>query len=573
MEISMEQKKATEVVQRKKGGYRTLPFIIANETFEKVANVGLHVNMILYLLQEYHFDPATAAIAIFLWNAASNFLPIFGAFLSDSWLGRFRVIAFGTAIDLVGLVVLWLTAIIRHARPECHEEPCAKATAPQLVFLFSSLALMALGAGGVRSSTLAFTADQISNPENPQSERTMKSFFNWYYVSVGVSITVSVIFIVYIQVKAGWVVGFGIPVGLMTFSAVMFFLGTSMYVKVKPNKSLLTGFAQVIVAAWRNRYLPLPPKNSDIWYFHNGSNLVQPTSKARYLNKACMIKNREKDLDSDGMPIDPWSLCTVRQVEELKAIIKVLPIWSTGIIFSTTISQQSFSVVQATTMDRMVFHKDIPSTSFSAFIIITLTAWVVVYDRILVPLFPKGRGLTVKQRMGIGVAISSLATLVAALVETKRRNKAIREGFIDKPKGVVNMSAMWLVPQYCLYGLAEGLNFIGQIEFYYSQFPNAMSSIAVSLCTFGYGVGNLVGSLIVKIVQDVTGRGGKDSWLASNINRGHYDYYYAFLFILNLVNLLCFFICSKAYGSTGDIQIWDEHVETRVISKKENDSK
>ena len=42
--------------------------LLANETFEKVANVGLHVNMILYLLQEYHFDPATPAIVIFLWN-------------------------------------------------------------------------------------------------------------------------------------------------------------------------------------------------------------------------------------------------------------------------------------------------------------------------------------------------------------------------------------------------------------------------------------------------------------------------------------------------------------------------
>ncbi|KHN41645.1 protein NRT1/ PTR FAMILY 1.2-like [Glycine soja] len=565
---SMEQKKATELVERKKGGYRTIPFIIANETFEKVANVGLHVNMILYLLQEYHFDPATGAIIIFLWNALSNFFPIFGAFLSDSWLGRFRVIALGIVIDLVGLVVLWLTAIFRHARPQCDVEPCANPTTLQLLFLFSSLALMALGAGGIRPCTLAFTADQINNPENPHNERTMKSLFNWYYASVGISVTVSMTFIVYIQVKAGWVVGFGIPVVLMTFSAIMFFLGSCLYKKVKPNKSLLTSLAQVIVAAWKNRHLPISPKNSDIWYFHNGSNLVQPTGKARFLNKACMMKNREKDLDSGEMPIDPWSLCTVRQVEELKAIIKVLPIWSTGIILATSISQQSFSIVQAQTMNRVVFHMTIPPTNFAAFIILTLTIWVVVYDRILVPLFPKERVLTVKQRMGIGLLISCLATLVAALVERKRRNEAIKEGFIDNPKGVVNMSAMWLVPQYCLYGLAEGLNIIGQIEFYYSQFPKTMSSIAVSLCALGIGMGNVLGSLIVKVVKDGTKRGGEASWLASNINRGHYDYYYALLFILNLVNLLCFFIWSRIYGSTRDIKNWEEEVDTRVLEKE-----
>ncbi|CAJ1936989.1 unnamed protein product [Sphenostylis stenocarpa] len=562
----MEEKKAIEPVERKKGGYRTIPLIIANETFEKVAIVGLRVNMILYLLQEYHFDPATAAIVIFLWNAFTNFLPIFCAFLSDSWLGRFCVIALGTVIHLIGLLVLWLTAIIRHARPRCDVEPCANPTGWQLLILFYSLALMALGAGGIRSCTLAFTADQINNPENSQNERTMKSFFNWYYVSVGLSITISMTFIVYIQVTAGWIVGFGISMGIMLFSAILFFLGSSIYVKVKPNKSLLTGFSQVIVAAWKNRHLPLPPKNADIWYFHNGSNFVQPTDKVRFLNKACMIQNKEKDLDCKG--IEPWSVCTVRQVEELKAIIKVLPIWSTGIILSTTISQQSFSVVQAETMNRVVFNMDIPPTSFTAFIILTLTLWVVVYDRLIVPLLPKERVLTVKQRMGIGLVISCLATIVATLVEKKRRNEAIREGFIDNPKGVVNMSAMWLVPQYCLYGLSQGLNFIGQIEFYYSQFPKTMSSVAVSLCTLGLGVGNLVGSLIVKVVKDGTERGGKDSWLASNINRGHFDYYYGLLFILNLVNLLCFCIWSRAYGSTNDIKFWDEEFDTKLISKK-----
>ena len=140
---------------------------------------------------------------------------------------------------------------------------------------------MALGAGGIRPCSIAFAADQMNNPEDPQKERIMKSFFNWYYVSVGISVMVSVIFIVYIQVKAGWVVGFGIPVGLMSVSVIMFFLGSFMYVKVKPNKSLLTGFAQVIAAAWKNRHLAPPPKNSDNWYFKNGSNFVEPTDKAR----------------------------------------------------------------------------------------------------------------------------------------------------------------------------------------------------------------------------------------------------------------------------------------------------
>jgi len=289
------------------------------------------------------------------------------------------------------------------------------------------------------------------------------------------------------------------------------------------------------------------------------------------------MKNREKDLDSYGMPNDPWSLCTVRQVEELKAVIKVLPLWSTGITIAITISQQSFSVVQATTMNRMVHNFEIPPTSFSAFGILTLTIWVAIYDRIIVPLLSKhtkkGKGLTLKQRMGIGIAISCLATSVAALVEKKRRNEAIREGFINNPKGIVNMSAMWLVPQHCLVGLAEAFSAIGQIEFFYSQFPKSMSSIAVSLFTLGFGTGNLVASILVKSVKNGTQRGGQVSWLSSNINQAHYDYYYWLLTILSLVNMFYFLLCSWAYGSTEDIKNWDEEVHTKSgMSKCEEEN-
>lgn len=57
--------------------------------------------MILYLVFEYHMDVVTGTTVLFLWNAIANFMPILGAFLSDSYLGRFRVIALGTVVTLI----------------------------------------------------------------------------------------------------------------------------------------------------------------------------------------------------------------------------------------------------------------------------------------------------------------------------------------------------------------------------------------------------------------------------------------------------------------------------------------
>ncbi|XVE70294.1 hypothetical protein DITRI_Ditri10aG0060800 [Diplodiscus trichospermus] len=562
-------------VTSKKGGLKTMPFVISNETFEKVAGIGLQANMILYLKNEYHMSNATGANVLFLWSAISNFMPTLGAFLSDSFLGRFRVIAVGTFISLLGMSLLWLTAVFPQARPpDCHSqiaESCASPKPVQLALLFSSFALMSLGAGGVRPCSLAFGADQFNNPSNPNNGRVLQSFFNWYYASVGISIMISITVIVYIQDAAGWVVGFGVPAGLMLLSTVMFLVGSPLYIKVKANKSLFTSFAHVISAAWKNRHLALPPMDSNgaVWYYRKDSKLTAPTEKLGFLNKACLIRDPVKEIDKDGWAREPWNLCTVKQVEEFKALIKVLPIWSTGIIIAVTISQHTFPVLQATVMDRHLFSEkglQMPAGSFGVFAMISLTIWVAIYDGIIVPMLSKftkrSRGFTVKERMGMGLVISCVATAVAATVESKRRAAAIRQGLADNPYKMVHMSATWLVPQYSLMGLAEALNAIGQIEFYYSKFPKSMASIGVALFALGMAVGNLVGSLIVGIVNNVTKKNGKVSWVSNNLNKGHYDYYYWLLTILSVINVLYYLVCCWIFGSLIDnkneIVLWDE---------------
>ncbi|KAJ0698200.1 putative proton-dependent oligopeptide transporter family, MFS transporter superfamily [Helianthus annuus] len=101
-ELKMREEMNQQTQTRKiKGGLITMPFIIANEAFEKLASYGLVPNMILYLMNDYKFGIAKGTNIIFLWSAATNFAPILGAFLSDSYLGRFLTIAFGSLFSLL----------------------------------------------------------------------------------------------------------------------------------------------------------------------------------------------------------------------------------------------------------------------------------------------------------------------------------------------------------------------------------------------------------------------------------------------------------------------------------------
>ncbi|GER48337.1 major facilitator superfamily protein [Striga asiatica] len=434
--------------RKSKGGLITMPFIIANEAFEKAASYGLQPNMMFYLMNEYKIGFTKATNLMFYWSAATNFMPLVGAFVADSFLGRFLTIGFGSIVCLLGTINLWLTAMFPATRPpKCGPaQICKRALNPK--------------------------------KKNPEKERVLESFFGWYYALAAVSVFIALKGIVYVQDHMGWRVGFGLPVALMFFSALLFFLASRLYVKVGPNKSLFTGFV--------------------------------------FLNKACIIKDPQ-DLISIS---NSWSLCTVDQVEELKALIKVIPIWSTGIIPAINLSQTSFPLIQASSMDRHITRGfEIPAGSFGMFNIVTLTLWIILYDRAILPLASKLAGkkvkLGVKLRMGIGTFLSYVAMVVSGVVEHVRRKRAVRQGLGPDPHGVVKMSAMWLVPQNCLLGLSEAFNAIEQTEFYYSEFPRSMPSVASSMFGLRMAVAGMLATVVVSAVDEATrGETGKTSWVS-----------------------------------------------------------
>jgi len=220
---------------------------------------------------------------------------------------------------------------------------------------------------------------------------------------------------------------------------------------------------------------------------------------------------------------------------------------------SIDFSQGSFSVLEASTMNRHITSNfEIPVASMSTFMILFVVIWIVLYDCVIIPSASKLRGsptrLRVKQKMGIGLIGICLSTSSLAIVEGKRRKLAIDEGFQDFPQGVVNMSVMWLLPRQIFDGFAEAFNGVGQNEFYICELPQSMSSVASTLSGLGMSIGTVLASLILSVVDNVTKGEGKESWVFSNINKGHYDYYYWLLFGLMLANFLGFLCFSKAYG-------------------------
>ncbi|KAK1367780.1 hypothetical protein POM88_033872 [Heracleum sosnowskyi] len=322
--------------QKTSASFKTISCIIEIAAFEKAATFGLSANMILYLENEYHMGLVTGTNIITLWTAACNFLPVLGAFLADSSVGRYPMIAFGSIVGLMGTTLLWLTTMIPQARPPlCGDSTtqCQSSTTFQVVFLCFSLGLTSIGAGSIRSVSMAFGADQFFKRYNEEkSLAALQSYFGWYFAVSSLAIIISLTFVVCIQEHSGWQVGFGIPVVFMLFGAFSFFSASSVYIRSKDRSSLIIGFFQVIVASYRNRQFLLGSHENNVYHHKKESALVIPSEKLRFLNKACIVGDPERYLTAEREIQDSWSLCIVDQVEELKAVLQVIPLWLTGVL-------------------------------------------------------------------------------------------------------------------------------------------------------------------------------------------------------------------------------------------------
>lgn len=275
----------------------------------------------------------------------------------------------------------------------------------------------------------------------------------------------------------------------------------------------------------------------------------------RFLNKAAIITS-EDEFNSDGSVKNPWRICTIQQVEEVKCLLKLIPVWISCIIYYiSVVQQQNYVVFQALQSDRRLFGTSkfkIPAASYIVIAMLALTIWIPIFDRIIVPCLQKitGKegGITILQRMGIGMVLSVLTMITSALVESKRRKFALNRptlGFEPRKGAISSMSGVWLIPQLALSGLSEAFTIIGENELFYKECPENMRSIAMALVFVGFAGSSYLSSLLSSIVQKTTG--GNESWLAEDLNRGRLDYFYYLIGALETLNLIYFLVCSKWY--------------------------
>jgi len=547
--------KGRSAVSGKTGGLKACSFIVGYEFCERLAFGGIWANLVIYLTTKLHESTVSASRNVNNWVGTMWIMPILGAYIADSHWGRYWTFIVFSSVYVVGMAVLTLSVSLPSLRPPVcsSNEGCEKASNLQTGIFYFGLYLLAVGAGGTKSNISTFGADQFDD-FNPKEKRQKNSFFNWWMFTIFLGTLFGKTFLIYIEDRISWGVSYGTITGALVISFILFLFGTPFYRHKVRAGSPLQRMGRVIVRVAQNWRVQAPSDPSQLFEVDSAEYATKgryPIAHTHTRALRCLDKAAIKTAE------DPTSskVCTVTEVEETKLVIRLLPVWLANIIPSTMVTLVgTLFVKQAATLDRHLGNStsfEIPAASTSAFLTLSMLITTVIYDRILVPIFRRftgnPRGITSLQRMGAGMVIQIIVMVIAIGTEIKRLDVIRDHGLQHNMKAIVPRSIYTLIPQFALMGSADALLDIGKIEFFYDQAPESMQSLGTSLYTSSLGVGSFMGSFLLTVVSNITGRRGHKGWILNNLNASRLDYYYAFLAVLNFLNFIFFSFVSYCY--------------------------
>ncbi|XP_059632318.1 protein NRT1/ PTR FAMILY 5.2-like [Cornus florida] len=542
--------KGNPVRRSQRGGWRACSFVVVYEVFERMAYYGISSNLIIYLTHKLHQGTVKSSNNVTNWVGTIWMTPILGAYVADAHLGRYWTFLIASGIYFMGMCVLTLSVSVPGLKPPvCHEvntADCKKASTTQLAVFFFALYTLAIGTGGTKPNISTIGADQFDDFE-PKEKTQKLSFFNWWMFSIFFGTFFANTILVYIQDNVGWALGYGLPTAGLAISILIFLAGTRLYRHRVPTGSPFTRMAKVIVAALRKWRVPIPNDPKELYeldlevYTKKGKFRIDSTPTLRFLNKACVKTGST----------DPWMLCSVTQVEETKQILRMLPILVATFVPSTMIAQiNTLFIKQGTTLDRNLGSFKIPPASLVGFVTFSMLVCVVLYDQFFVKIMRRWtknpRGISLLQRMGIGMAFHIFIMMIASLIERHRLSVAKDHGVVESG-GQVPLTIFILLPQFVLMGTADAFLEVAKIEFFYDQAPESMKSLGTSYSMTTLGVGNFISSFLLSTVSHITKEHGHKGWILNNLNDSHLDYYYAFFAILNFLNFIFFLVVIKYY--------------------------
>ena len=383
-----------------------IKFIVGNEACERFSYYGMMGILELYLAQQMKMGDAGATEVLHLFGGAVYFLPLLGGWLADRWLGRYRTILIISLFYCLGHGTLALFGTSQAG-------------------LFTGLALIAFGAGGIKPCVSAFVGDQFG----PNQQHLLMKVYGWFYWTINLGAAAAFLLIPWIHTQAGYAWAFGVPGIAMAVATLIFWLGTKHYVRQPP---------------------------------------VQPNERVRFIPVAWhALTHFHRRQASGGFWETPRRIYSRREIDDSRTVLRIITVFATIPMFWALFNQvNSTWVLQGNNMKPWLFLNGETMQGIGAVLVMV---WVPILTLGIYPWLERlGIKPTALRRMSAGMVLGAVAFVLCGLLQAH----------LDRKE---SLSIGWQLVPYFVLEAGEVMLSATALEFAFAQAPKQLKSMIMSL--------------------------------------------------------------------------------------------
>ncbi|KAK1233745.1 hypothetical protein PQX77_003092 [Marasmius sp. AFHP31] len=397
--------------------------------------------------------------------------PLFGAYVADTYLGRFNAICVALFIALIGHILLIVAAV-----PGVIEKPSA--VAPFIVAMIT----MGLGSGAFKANISPLIAEQYQRTRlfvrtEKSGERvivdpvlTITRVYMYFYLFINVGSLMGQISMTYAEKYVGFWLSFTLPTVIFLVCPLVLWLGRKRYVRSPPTGSILATALKLWGLAMKGKWS------------------INPIKSYRQLTAPDFWENVKPSKLGNARP--SWMTFDDTWVDEVKRGLKACAVFCWYPIYWLTFNQLNNNLTsQAATMST----HGVPNDVLSNLNPLALIILIPICDIFIYPAFRRaGIKLSSLRKMTAGFAIGSAAMIWAAVLQhyiykTHPCGHAAATCLPDS-NGHANVSPLNVWSQtgsYVLIAFSEIFASITGLEYAFTKAPGNMKSLVMSifLCT------------------------------------------------------------------------------------------
>jgi POT family proton-dependent oligopeptide transporter len=410
-------------------------------------------------------------------------MPLIGAYIADTRLGRFNTICLGIAIALVGHLLFIISAL-----PPVIKDPSA-ALAP----FTSGIIINGIGTGFFKSTVSPLIAEQIKADRQylkvlPKTgERvivdptiTAARLFDYFYLMINIGALGGQVAMPFAEKYVGYWLAYLLPTIVFLICIPVLYFARNKYVKSPPTGSVVSNAFKLLFLAGKGRFSWNP-----VQFFKN-------------LTAADFWENVKPSKLGSSKPA--WMTFDDQWVEEVRRGYKACYIFLLFPFYWLAYSQISGNLIsQGATMTLNGVPNEIPS-NLDPFSIIL---FVPLFEYGLYPMLRYFKiNFTALQKIFAGFMFAA-AAMVWAAVTQHYIYKTSTCGNYAGGDGCISPISVWTqVGSYSLVGISELFASVVSLEIAFTLAPRNMRSLVMSVGLFTTAIGSAIQEAFIPLTKD-----------------------------------------------------------------------